>query len=139
MYKLPRNLYIRKVLLSSCVNFVYCNESRSKQRILPLPGRWEHLFMLLFLPKISVHISRQWDKIRCWSELDVAHCTRNLTASDAISVTWRPYIRIYVYISSLPVPFNPLLMRLFSNFPHLFTSYSALVPSLQLFDDRHIR
>ena len=36
-----RNLYIRKVL-SSCVNFVYCNGSRSKQRILPLPGRREH-------------------------------------------------------------------------------------------------
>ena len=60
-------LYIRKVL-GSCVNFVYCNGSRSKQRILPLPGRWEHLFMLLFLPEISVHILRQWDKIRCWKE-----------------------------------------------------------------------
>ena len=48
----PRNLYIRKVL-SSCVNCVYCNGSRSKQRILPLPGCWEHLFMLLVLPEIS--------------------------------------------------------------------------------------
>ena len=53
---MARNLYIRKVL-SSCVNFV---------RILPLPGRREHLFMLLFLPEISVHISRQLDKIRGW-------------------------------------------------------------------------
>ena len=57
--------YIRKVL-SSCVNFVYCNGSRSKQIIHLLPGRWEHclMLMLLFLPEISVHISRQWDKIR---------------------------------------------------------------------------
>ena len=53
-----RNLYIRKVLIS-CVNFVYCNGSRSKQRILPLPEWWEHLFILLYLPEISAHISRQ--------------------------------------------------------------------------------
>ena len=57
-----RNLYIRKVF-SSCVNFVYCNGGRSKQRILPLPGRWEHLLMLLFLPEISVHILRKFGKI----------------------------------------------------------------------------
>ena len=43
-----------------------CLWSRSKQRILPLPGRREHLFMLVFLPEISVHISRQSDKIRGW-------------------------------------------------------------------------
>ena len=29
----------------------------------PLPGRWEHLFLLLFLPEISVHILRKFGKI----------------------------------------------------------------------------
>ena len=40
-HTVQQGTYIRKVL-SSCVNFVYCNGSRSKQRFLPLPGHWEH-------------------------------------------------------------------------------------------------
>ena len=44
-------------VLSSCVNFVNCNGSRTKQRILPLPGRWEHCLCYCFSQK-SAHTFR---------------------------------------------------------------------------------
>ena len=55
-YRYTMNLYIRKIL-SSCVNFVHCNGSRSKQRILPLPRRWEHCLCYCFSQKSAYTFS----------------------------------------------------------------------------------
>ena len=85
-----RNLYIRKVL-SSCVNFVYCNGSRLKTKN-PSPTRaLGAMLMLLFLPEISLHILRKFGKIIPYNYifLDCTHTTKNSKINRIRLKDWR--------------------------------------------------